>query len=105
MSYMNSDSAVSLRKRRSKRIGELEFLRFVFAIEIILWHTNVLLDTRISTGGYRGVEFFYIITGYFLAYSLSHMRRPEAGNLTSSELASETKDFIIKKSGVFFRNM
>ena len=97
MSYINSDSSTSIKKRRSQRIGELEFLRFVFAIEIILWHTNVLLDTRISTGGYRGVEFFYIITGYFLAYSLSYRRQNEERKLMSSELASETKDYIFKK--------
>ena len=51
-----------------KRAGNIELLRFVFAIVIVLHHSMVE-GLLAMTGGFLSVEFFYMITGAFMAKS------------------------------------
>ncbi|MBE6816665.1 MAG: acyltransferase [Ruminococcaceae bacterium] len=64
---------------KAKRIGEIEIFRFIFCLIVICYHC----DTRIFqqfTGydyqflcaprGYLGVEFFFLLSGYFMASSV-----------------------------------
>lgn len=54
------------------RNGLIELLRFVFAVIVIIYHTWALNSDGISTafgGGYLAVEFFLIVTGFYLAKS------------------------------------
>lgn len=44
-----------------KRNGNIEILRFLFCIGIVLFHAWV------NPRGFIGVEFFFIVTGFFLA--------------------------------------
>ena len=79
-------------KNNTTRIGEIEILRFLFCIVVIMYHCNLKIfdligktDFRFSWAprGYIGVEFFFIVSGYFFAYSLSKINyRPlnEGGN-------------------------
>lgn len=48
---------------RSRRNGAIDFLRFVFACAIVLYHYR----RDVFPGGYIAVEFFFIVTGYLAA--------------------------------------
>lgn len=50
---------------RSERNGNIEVLRFVFCVSVVLFHGHFGFN-----GGYLAVEFFFMITGYFLAKKL-----------------------------------
>lgn len=47
---------------------KIEFWRFIFAIYMVIYHT-VFHIYGVRTGGYIGVDVFFIISGYFLAVS------------------------------------
>ncbi len=48
----------------NKRIGNIEFLRFVFSLCFVLYHA--MIPEMKMWGGYLGVEFFFILSGYFM---------------------------------------
>ena len=52
---------------------KLDILRFIFAICVLAHHTYLLNTPNkecILFGGYRAVEFFYIVTGFLMANSI-----------------------------------
>lgn len=57
--------------------GEIELLRFVFAIGVVLVHSKNLFgeEWKYFLKGSFGVEFFFIVTGFFLAKSVSKINR------------------------------
>ena len=56
---------------QAKRNGNIEILRFVFSILIVLHHFEQgVFQGRLFTACYLGVEFFFIITGVFLGKKL-----------------------------------
>lgn len=54
-----------------KRKGNIEFLRFIFAFGIMLHHISAFYPKMNFIGGYIGVDFFFMISGAFLAKSVS----------------------------------
>lgn len=48
----------------------IEFLRIIFTLVIVIYH--VLQFFRIETFGYLGVEFFFILSGFFLMYTFNN---------------------------------
>lgn len=64
--------------------GEIELLRFVFAIGVVLVHSRNLFgeEWRYFLKGSFGVEFFFIVTGFFLAKSVS--KKNEGGDSQKS---------------------
>ena len=63
-------------KVKSKRNGKIELMRFVFAIVIACFHLNM----GIFSSGMLAVEFFFIVTGYLLAKSLSKYNHAKSDN-------------------------
>ena len=55
-----------------KRCGNIEFLRFVFAICIVLHHA--MIQQFAMRGGYLAVEFFFLLTGAFLGKYIQNHR-------------------------------
>lgn len=53
--------------KQTHRINEFEFLRFIFALVILFHHAYASNGSVIMRGGYLGVEFFFILSGFFLA--------------------------------------
>ena len=54
---------------------EIDFVKFLFAIGIFVYH-SMYLDAvngnpKIFAKGYLGVEFFFMVSGYFMAASIS----------------------------------
>ena len=56
----------------NNRNGEIDFLRFIFAILILLYHFNNNFKFGLSPHGYIGVEFFFIVSGFLMAKKVAH---------------------------------
>ena len=59
---------------KTKRDGKIEFFRFIFCMAVILFHYDLLFPLNTEkfglpflTSGRLGVEFFFLLSGYFLA--------------------------------------
>lgn len=53
------------------RNGNIELLRFMFCMCVVLYHAWV------GPGGYIGVEFFFMVTGFFLAKKVDIQREKD----------------------------
>lgn len=84
-----------------KRNGEIDALRFVFAFMILLHHFSQTLLYAISPFGSIGVEFFFIVTGYFMARHVEALRRRE--NRQTQSIPDDTWHFILGKIRVFYK--
>ena len=54
-----------------RRNGEIDILRAVFAIIILIYHYHEIYQRSANyfTRGYLGVEFFFLVSGYYLAWN------------------------------------
>ena len=77
---------------KTKRIGKIELFRFIFAVIILLHHSHNLNDGKFFfiARGSLGVEFFFLVGGYFLAKKCAEQALPE-------NLGRDTWEFILKK--------
>lgn len=90
-----------------ERNGKIEFMRFVFSLFIILFHINTVIfggkyklteDISFFSRGRIGVEFFFVVTGYFLAASAFKKQSED----TPPFFGKETIQFVWKKFlGIF----
>lgn len=64
------------------RIQNIEFLRFLFAVIIVLFHGG-----HASPDGYLAVEMFFILAGYFLALSSDKIKRQTLGGFMFAKWA------------------
>ena len=92
---------------RSGRNGNIDLMRFVFCLIIILYHINNRLDLNPPFGlsekyfsfcgeGRIGVEFFFIVSGYLLAVTAKKTIRQTA-------LSPRQNPLCIAKRCRFFR--
>ena len=70
-----------------KRNGNIEILRFIFCMLIILVHFPQEVRYFFGASGYLGVEFFFMISGLFLGRKLKkdkelHQKEPISDTLT-----------------------
>lgn len=85
----------------TRRNGEIDILRFIFSILIVVHHYCYLFGFKLfghTSRGYIGVEFFFLVTGYLMAKSVSKNEQ----QLTSREIANNTWSFLRKKVSVFY---
>ena len=77
----------------SKRVGEIEFLRFVFSIIIVFHHSRNFIgnETSLFLNGAFAVEFFFVLSGFLMMKSISGMKTQP------KNLGVETAQFIKKK--------
>ena len=80
-------------QKSSKRVGEMEFLRFIFSIIIVFHHSRNFIgnETSLFLNGAFAVEFFFILSGFLMMKSISRM------NDKYENLGMETVQFIKKK--------
>ncbi len=65
---------------KKKRNNTIDLLRGIFALIIVLYHSNGLMwgeKTRICQSGYIGVEFFFLVSGWLMA---AHIRNHKHEN-------------------------
>lgn len=74
--------------QKVKRNGKIEFMRFAFAIAIVLYHAQKhyldinkeSINLAFFCRGYIGVEFFFLVAGFFMAKSIYKKVYDQAGN-------------------------
>lgn len=83
-----------------KRNGIISFWKFLYAVMVVLFHGRILTngnDFILVNGGYIGVEFFFVVSGVFLASSII-----KTWDKDNSTLGKDTLKFIWKKFSTFF---
>ena len=96
-----------MEKRRDKRNLTVEFMRFVFCIIIILYHSNNRLDIAMSApfsffkNGKIGVEFFFIVSGWLMAESAKKYRGQDLVKATRAFLSGKLLSVIFYHLFIF----
>jgi peptidoglycan/LPS O-acetylase OafA/YrhL len=73
------------------RNGNIERLRFFFAVSVVMHHA-LLNHYR---GGWIGVEFFFMITGYFMSASTIEHHKDETSAVTLEESEKCSDVFLL----------
>ena len=71
---------------KKRRVGTIDFFKFVFSIIIVLYHAGGFYNTAdegICVSGFISVEFFFMVSGYLLTLKAS---RYKGGNLFDANL-------------------
>ena len=79
---------------KSARNGEIDVLRFVFSIIIVLHHFDQTFPIGMMKDGYIAVEFFFMVTGFLMVHSLHKLEPQPKG---ASEIADATWRFVFRK--------
>lgn len=88
--------------------GKIEFYRFVFCMAVLFFHIGKYMrgEPSLSEGihpewfphGSMGVEYFFLISGYFMARSIYQKVLKDNGNVISGEeLSKESLNFVLHK--------
>lgn len=82
--------------KRNSRNGKIEFLRFVFALIIMLHHSRALVGDEqcIFLGGSLGVDFFFLVSGYLMMKTVEKMERVHGA---PTAVGQETTQFLFNK--------
>ena len=86
--------------KQKVRNGEIDILRFIFAICIFIYHFAYISGyyPSICRMGWISVEFFFLVSGYFMASTAKkYLSTP-----TGETIASKTWTFILSKIKIFY---
>lgn len=86
-----------------KRNYTIDFLKFVFSVVIVIFHAkNIILpgEKYMFVGGSIGVDFFFLVSGYFMAASAI-----KKGYNSQVGLGQDTFEFMKRKIGGLFPNV
>ena len=82
--------------KNKERNGNIELLRFVFCVMMVLYHAWYVRR------GYIGVEFFFMVTGYFLAEKICRLNAREASRPSVENTMKEaTRDVTKRYRSIF----
>ena len=78
------------------RNGLIEVARWLFTFFVLIFHSNALPQggNALFKGGWLGVEFFFLLAGFFMAQYEDFL--PEPDNMAS--IAKDTTRFILKRT-------
>lgn len=79
---------------KSKRNGEIDLLRFVFAMAILVFHFNDLFTYGVFCNGNICVEFFFIVSGYLMA---KQTEKYKFVSLSKNDVANTVWTLTLKK--------
>lgn len=77
------------------RNGNIELLRFLFSVVIVLLHA--MIEEIPFRGGYLCVEFFFILSGYFMAASIAQKTRSECKTESIDGIILESIKYVIRR--------
>jgi peptidoglycan/LPS O-acetylase OafA/YrhL len=80
--------------QRKERNASIEFWRFAFAVLISLFHFSQRFSPNIIPSASDGVEFFFMLAGFFVAMSAS---KGQAIDVSLEEARKRGIDYVIKK--------
>lgn len=78
-----------------KKNGEIELLRFLFSVVIMLFHSTYIIDNAPFLRGSFAVEFFFIVSGFLM---LKHIEKIEQKGDKIVSLGKETASFVLGKA-------
>ena len=78
-----------------RKNGKIEFLRFMFALVIMVFHYPTFF--KITETAQIGVEFFYIVMGVFMAQKISDESE------MNKNIADATMKYIVAKAKSFYK--
>ena len=83
---------------QKNRNGKIDFYKFLFAIVVMLYHfsCSTKYDQEFFTKGYIAVEFFFIVSGFLYAKSLSKF------NNQNNSIVKDSIKYVINKYKSFF---
>lgn len=90
-------------KGTAKRNGEIDILRFVFSLVILLFHYKEWLVPTVFKHGNIGVEFFFVVSGFLMAKHVEKSRERGPLPTTLSGITGTTWNYIYGKTKTFFR--
>lgn len=79
-----------------KRNGEIDILRFIFAMTIVIYHFSTSYEISWYKSGGIGVEFFFILTGVLMA------KHSQGITVTKDQIPNNTYIFLKRKIGTFY---
>lgn len=88
-------------KTNTKHNGIISFWKFMFSIMIIVFHlgSKTNYENAILKSGYIGVEFFFIVSGYFMARTAVNVKED------CQNIGEETYKYLLNKIKKFFPYM
>lgn len=93
----------NIQEKKEKHNGIISFWKFAFCIMIILFHINEMIPNKakiVFAAGGIGVEFFFLVSGYFLGKKALNYKEVE-----NQEIGNETYKFMVRKIKSFFPYM
>ncbi len=96
MSTKDSDKISWVSKKRN---GEIDFLKFLFALVIVIFHSRRFAGEHqvLFLRGSLCVEFFFLVSGFFMAKGLERQSK-----ITQYNVADDTVVFVKKKlTGIY----
>ena len=97
------------------RNGEIDLLRFLFSITVLLHHFGTMLPKKIAVHGNIAVEFFFVVAGVFMARHAKKIvdsGKPDSiGNATWKYIIYKCRSFYayyliaVVLSAVFFKSI
>lgn len=90
------ENVVSENKRT--RNGEIDLLRFLLSIAVLLYHFGKILPKKLAPHGDIAVEFFFVVAGLFMA---KHAKKQLAGGRLDS-IGSTTWKYVIYRAKSFY---
>lgn len=84
-----------MNENKKLKNGKIELLRFIMAVIVMFHHSHYLNNNSsiLFPRGSLAVEFFFLISGYFLAVKCD----PATNSHTQKTLGSDTISFLINK--------
>lgn len=84
VSIMTSSLLEQNKSIRRRKNSLLELLRFLFALWVLYYHDYVPFKNMLFSEGYLAVEFFFVLSGFFLMRSINkYIHRPTKEGLLS----------------------
>lgn len=80
-------------EKKKARNGKVDLMKFLFSLVVIIYHFGNAVDYEheIFNKGYMAVEFFFIVSGFLFAKSLSRVKYEK------ETLASDSAAFMLRK--------
>lgn len=85
-----------LSPKSSSRNGKIDLLKFLFSVTVAVFHFNgtVEYSNEIFNSAYIAVEFFFIVSGYFMAKSLSKIEKRKNIDVLKESLIFMKKKYL-----------